>query len=160
MIGVAVALLAACSSDGSDAADPASSSTPSSTAAPGSTTTEPLVFTGDEGSPFCEQLRSVDPSSLVPGDPTDPTALEAGFRRLVGILRDIQALAPPEIEADAQVVAEGIAGLDAALDAVGYDFDALAASSAAAEVTAAVNDPIFTTAGARLSAYRHQVCRL
>jgi hypothetical protein len=94
------------------------------------------------------------------GDPGDPTVVEAGFTRLVGVLRDVHALAPPEIEADAKLVSDGIAALDAALAAVGYDFDALAASPAAAEVTSAVNDPAFTAAGDRLSAYRTQVCHL
>lgn len=58
------------------------------------------------------------------------------------------------------LVAEGMEALDATLAEVGYDFDALAASGAAAEVTAAVNDPAFTVAGDRLNAYRTQVCRL
>jgi hypothetical protein len=50
--------------------------------------------------------------------------------------------------------------LDDALAAVGYDYDALAASGAADEVLTAVNDPAFADAGARLAAYRSQVCGL
>jgi hypothetical protein len=151
------AVLAACS-DGSDEGSGASSTT--AVADPTSSTTEPPTFTGDAGSPFCTLLRDVDPTSLLDGDPGDPAAVEAGFRRLVDVLREVHALAPPEIEADAALVTGGIEALDEALAAVGYDFDALAASPASAEVTAAVNDPAFTSAGNRLSAYRTQVCQL
>ena len=117
-------------------------------------------FTGDPDSPFCSRLREIDPSAVLAGAPGDPADVEVGFRELVRTLRDLRALAPPEVKADAALVADGIEALDAALEAVGYDFDALATSSAAAEVTAAVNDPAFTTAGDRLTAYRTQVCQL
>ena len=83
-----------------------------------------------------------------------------GEDRLVAVLTDATEVAPEEIAADVALVAGGIEALDAALAAVGYDVDALAASPEAAQVTAAVNDPIFTDAGARLSAYRTQVCQL
>jgi hypothetical protein len=53
-----------------------------------------------------------------------------------------------------------VSALDDALSEVGYDFDALAASEAGDEVMAAANDPVFTEAGARLGAYRRQVCEL
>jgi hypothetical protein len=58
------------------------------------------------------------------------------------------------------LVAEGMTSLAAALAAVGYDFDALAAGGNADAVLAAVNDPAFADAGVRLSAYRTQVCQL
>lgn len=64
------------------------------------------------------------------------------------------------MRADAALVADGVEALDGALAAVAYDFDALAASAASAEVIAAVNDPAFSTAGDRLGAYRTQVCHL
>lgn len=105
-------------------------------------------------------MREVDPSAVLAGTPGEPADVEAGFRALVRTLRDLHALAPPEVEADAALVAGGVEALDAALAVVGYDFDALAASSEADVVTAAVNDPAFTTAGDRLTAYRTQVCRL
>lgn len=124
------------------------------------TTTEPLVFTGDAASPFCTLLRDADLTTVLSGDPADPASVETALRRLVGVLRDARALAPPEVEPDAALLAEGVAALDAALAAVDYDFDALAASGAGAEVTAAVNDPAFTAAGDRLAAYRTQVCQL
>lgn len=97
---------------------------------------------------------------MLEGDPNDPTAVEAGFRRLVGVLRDALAVSPPEIEADLALVSEGIETLDATLAAVGYDYEALAASGQAPKLSEAVNDPAFTEAGTRLGAYRTQVCQL
>jgi hypothetical protein len=90
----------------------------------------------------------------------DPTALGAAFQQIVDVLVEAAELAPEEIAADVAFVAEGMTSLDAALAAVGYDFDALAASGDAEEVLAAVNDPAFAEAGTRLSAYRTQVCQL
>jgi hypothetical protein len=145
-----------------DGDESAATTTTTSTTAPveATTTTEPLHFTGDPASPFCTKLREVDLDSLVGGDPGDPAAVEQAFGRLVGALRDIEALAPPEIQADATLVADGIAALDATLAAVGYDFDALAASGAGGAISSLVNDPGFTVAGERLGAYRSQVCGL
>jgi hypothetical protein len=149
--------VAACRDD-----EASTASTTSTTAPPEATTstTAPLQFTGDPASPFCTKLREVDLDSLVGGDPGDPAAVEQAFGRLVGALRDIEALAPPEIQADAALVADGIAALDATLAAVGYDFDALAASGAGGAISSLVNDPGFTVAGERLGAYRSQVCGL
>ncbi len=153
-------LLAACS-DGSDEGRSApQTSTTSDAPAPTSSTTAVPTFAGDPGSPFCEQLRTVDPTALLTGDPSDPTSVQTAFGRLVTVLGALEAVAPPEVRPDAQLVAGGIAALDEALAAVGYDFDALAASAAREEVTAAVNDPAFAEAGNRLGAYRTQVCGL
>lgn len=152
-------MLAACS--GGDDEDAATTTTSESTTSTSSTTTtEPPTFTGDPGSPFCALLRDVDTDAALAGDPNDPTAVGAAFQRLVSILRDASALAPPEIRDDITLVKDGIESLDAALAAVAYDFDALAASGAGPEVSAAVNDPAFADAGARLTAYRTQVCGL
>lgn len=153
MLAVALLVAAACSSD-----DDAGSTT--TTAGATTTTVEVPTFTGDADGPFCARLRDVDPATLLDGEPGEPADVAAGFQELVRTLRDLEAVAPAEVEPDVVLVAEGVAALDAALAAVGYDFDALATSSAAAEVTAAVNDPAFTTAGDRLSAYRAQVCGL
>ncbi len=149
-------MAAACSSGSS--ADSATTTTARSR--PSTTTTSAPTFTGDAQSAFCTLLRGVDTSTVLGGDPGDPTAVEAAFHRLVGLLRDAHTLAPPEIAADLSLVSEGIAALDSALAAVGYDFDALAASGQSAAVVKAVNDPAFAEAGNRLSAYRTQVCQL
>jgi hypothetical protein len=90
----------------------------------------------------------------------DPAALGAAFQQIVDVLVEAAELAPEEIAADVAFVAEGMTSLDAALAAVGYDFDGLAASGDAEEVLDAVNDPAFAEAGTRLSAYRTQVCDL
>jgi len=140
--------------------DEGSGTTTTSGPAALSSTTAPPEYTGDSGSPFCSLLREVDPSTVLAGDADDPASVEAAFRRLVDVLAQATAAAPPEIEADVAFVAAGVDALDGALAEAGYDFDVLAASDAAGEVTAAVNDPAFTDAGIRLSAYRTQVCGL
>ena len=156
-VGLAVVLGASACSGSEDAAERTTTTTSDRTT---STTTTVPTYTGDPQSPFCNLLRGVDTRSVLEGDPNDPAAVEAGFRRLVGVLRDALALSPPEIEADLALVSEGIATLDATLAAVGYDYEALAASGQGPKLSEAVNDPAFTEAGARLGAYRTQVCQL
>lgn len=153
---LAIALLAACS--GGEGEDGEVATAPTTSVAVSST--EPPTFTGDPGSPLCELLREVDPTTILAGDSEDPVALEAGFQRLVEVFDQLRALAPPAIAPDAALIADGLAALDEALAAVGYDFEALAASEIAPDVVAAVNDPAFTAAGDRLAAYRTQVCQL
>lgn len=154
LLAAAVCALAACSSD-----DDGDARVTTSTIAT-TTSSDELAFTGERDGPFCSRLREIDPATVLEGAPGDPAVVEAGFQGLVRTLRDLHALAPPEIELDVTLVVEGVEILDAALAAVGYDFDALAASGGAAEVSAAVNDPAFTAAGDRLSRYRTQVCQL
>ena len=67
-----------------------------------------------------------------------PTGVQASFGSLRTVLADARAQAPDELRADLALVADGIAELDAALAAVGYSYDALAASPAALEVSAAL----------------------
>lgn len=153
-------LLGAVACSGGDGEGAATTTTADPGTAESSSTTAPPDYTGDPGSPFCTLLRDTDPSTILAGDGGDPAAVEQAFTRLVGVFADARALAPSEIAADVGLVADGIQALDAALAAVGYDFTALAATPQAAEVTAAVNDPVFTDAGARISAYRSQVCGL
>jgi hypothetical protein len=148
-----VTLLAACSDDG-ETADEAPDTTTSIT----STTTP--TFTGEADSPFCNLLRDLDVAAVLGDTEEDPAAVGAAFQQIVDVLVDAAELAPEEITADVALVAEGMSSLDAALAAVGYDFDALAASGDAEDVLAAVNDPAFAEAGTRLSAYRTQVCGL
>lgn len=97
---------------------------------------------------------------MLAGDQEDPEQLGRAFQRMVDLLVQAAELAPSEIQADVALVADGMVSLDAALAEVGYDFDALAAGGSSDEVIEAVNDPAFTDAGVRLSAYRTQVCRL
>lgn len=146
---VAVGVAAACSGDDATAGpDPAP------------TTTEAPRFEGDADSPFCVLLRDADVTAVLRGADGSPANVEAGFRAIVDVLDRAAEAAPSEVAEDAAVLADGMAALDEALAAVGYDFDVLAASPDAAEVTEAVNDPAFTVAGDRLRAYRTQVCRL
>jgi hypothetical protein len=139
----------ACSGDDGDAAAPTSTST-----------TEAPTFTGPADSPFCGLLRDVDIQSALTGEEGSPERLRAGFEHLVEVLDQAAELAPDEIAEDAATLADGVAALNEALAAAGYDYDALAVSPEGVEVSRAVNDPAFTVAGDRLEAYRHQVCQL
>ena len=151
-----LALLAGACTGGGDSAGPTTTSAPRTS----TSSTELPAFSGDPDSAFCTLLRDVDPAELLAGDPDDPASVEAGFRRLVGVLHDALALSPPEIETDLGLVSQGIDALDATLAEVGYDFDALAASGQSEALSDAVNDPAFAAAGDRLGAYRTQVCQL
>jgi hypothetical protein len=147
---------AACSSD--DAGDAAATTSPTETST--TTSTPSPTFTGDASSPFCALLDDLALDDAVDAEATDPAAVGEAFRSVVAVLDEAAALAPAEILADVTLVADGMDALDDALAAVGYDYDALAASGAADEVLTAVNDPAFADAGARLAAYRSQVCGL
>lgn len=150
---LAAVVVPACSDDGTPPR------TTSSTSAPDGTTTVPH-FTGDAGSPFCSLLRDLDVGAVLGDTSGTPEAIEAGFTRLLSVLRQAATLAPDELQEDTALILAGMAALDAALRPVGYSFDALAEAPNAVEIAAAVNDPSFTVAGDRVEAYRTQVCRL
>jgi len=152
---VAATLLGACSDDAPVEPEPSDVTTTAAT-----TNTKPPTFTGDSSSPFCTLLRDVDLGSVLAGDQEDPEQLGRAFQQVVDLLVQAAELAPADIQADVALVADGMVSLDAALAAVGYDFDALAAGRSSGEVLDAVNDPAFAEAGVRLAAYRSQVCGL
>lgn len=153
---LALTLATACSG-GSD--DSAPETTVTSTAEAPSPPTTP-TFTGDAESAFCLLLRDIDVDAALDGDPDDPAAVEAAFAVVLAALEDARSAAPAEVAGDVALVAEGMAALDAALAAAGYDFDVLAASGAADELRILVDDPAFEEAGVRVGAYRSQVCQL
>lgn len=140
--------------------DEGSGTTTTASTAGGPSTTSPPDYEGDPDSAFCTLLRDVDTSSILAGDADDPASVEMALGRLIDVLADASETAPPDIVDDVALVAGGVAALDGALAAAGYDFEALAASEAGAEVMQAANDPVFTDAGVRLAAYRTQVCEL
>ncbi|MGK2950050.1 MAG: hypothetical protein ACSLFP_15870 [Acidimicrobiales bacterium] len=150
-------MLAAACSGGSD--DDSGATTTSIATAPSSTSTVPR-FTGDPTSPFCELLRDLDVDAALESDPDDPAAVEAAFAAVLSALEETRAAAPADIAGDVALVAEGMAALDAALAAAGYDFEALAASGAADDLRILIDDPAFEAAGVRVGAYRNQVCQL
>ena len=138
--------LVACSGDDSDAA-------PSSTA-PAEVTTAVPTFTGDPDSEFCTLLRQVDLGTLT-AEGGEDGSIEGAFAQLIDLFLDAEEVAPPEIRPDLAFLGQGIFLLDQSLFAVGYDFDQLPD-----DVVRAVNDPAFTEAGDRITAYRTQVCEL
>lgn len=153
---LALVLAAACSGGSDDD----SGATTTSIAPSSSSTTANPAFTGDPSSPFCRLLRDLDVDAALEGDPEDPAAVEAAFATVVSALESARAAAPADIAGDVALVAEGMSALDAALEAAGYDFEALAASGAADDLRVLIDDPAFAEAGARVEAYRSQVCQL
>ncbi len=150
-----IGLLGSCSGD----PEPSGAGPSTTTTAAGPITTAPS-FTGDADSPFCALLDDVDVATVLGGVNGTPDAVASAFQQLVDLLVQTAELAPSDIQADVALVAGGMVSLDAALATVDYDFDALAASPSSGEVLEAINDPAFADAGARLAAYRTQVCNL
>lgn len=147
---LAVVVLGACSGDdGGDDPD---------AARPSTTTTAPLVFTGDPDGAFCQVLREYSGPDVLGSPSETPEQVEAAYTSAIEILGRIADAAPPELVEDTALVLEGFVALDAALRPVGYDADALLDSPAGPEVVAAVNDPAFAVAGDRIAAYKAQVC--
>lgn len=139
-------VLASCSGGTELADDPTTTVEPSSTSVP--------TFTGDADSAFCTLLEQVDLGTLT-ADGGGDGSIQGAFAQLIDVFLEAELVAPPEIKADITLVGEGVFLLDQALFEVGYDFDRLPD-----EVVQAVNDPSFADAGARLAAYRTQVCAL
>lgn len=138
--------LGACSDDGA--------SEGAGTTTTGPSTTEVPTFTGDADSEFCMLLRDVDLRTLT-GVEGEGRSVQAAFAQLIDLFLDAELVAPPEIKPDMTLLGEGIFLLDQSLSEVGYDFDQLPD-----DVVRAVNDPVFADAGARLAAYRTEVCGL
>jgi hypothetical protein len=132
--------------------DRASEGAGTTTTAP--STTEVPAFTGDADSDFCRLLSDVDLRTLT-GEDGEASSVQAAFAELIDLFVDAELVAPPEIKPDMTLLGEGIFLLDQSLFDVGYDFDRLPD-----DVVRAVNDPAFADAGARLAAYRTQVCGL
>ena len=153
LAATALLILPACSDGGDDEARA------TTTTAVAATTTEAPTFSGDPDSEFCRALRDVDLADPEVPDGS-PESVRANLDHLLDTFRLLRTVAPEEIAADVTLVADGVVALDDALSQVEYDFDALAASGQADELLEATNDPAYAEAGARLTAYRTQVCEL
>ena len=147
---VACLLLAACSDD-AGAPEPSSSSTTTSS----SPTT--VVFAGNADSAFCRLLgEAADRPVLDPFEAgLDAGEVELRFRALQLRFGEFADVAPPELEADLDVLVAALDDLGDELDAVDYDFAALAESGAD---VGGVDDPEFADASDRIAAYGEQVC--
>lgn len=125
-----------------------------------STTTTVLEFTGDPGSAFCGLLHDYASDDGATPPPTTPEETDASYRVVLDQLQAVADAAPDELADDTARVAAGMAAYVDALRAVGFDRDALVDSPEGLEVSAAINDPAFATASARIGAYKEQVCGL
>jgi hypothetical protein len=153
LVVVGVGLIAAgCSGGGSSA-------TGSST----TTLSTQVRFTGSADSAFCTLLRQVDTGTVGgSGDAATatPADLQARFDHLLALLTQVADQAPQELKPDIAAVRTGISTVADALGGVGWSWTALEASSHSIDVAAALNDPSYTGAGTRISAYKAQVCHL
>ncbi|MEQ1786814.1 MAG: hypothetical protein ABL966_07160 [Acidimicrobiales bacterium] len=148
---MAAALALAACADGSDGAQGPTTTVATTATVP---STSVPTFTGDADSAFCTLLAEVDLGTLT-ADGGGDGSIQGAFAQLIDVFLEAEVVAPPEIKADITLLGEGVFLLDQALFEVGYDFDQLPD-----EVVRAVNDPDFADAGARLAAYRTQVCDL
>lgn len=153
-------LLAAC---GSNKAETASRDNTTTTAAAGfkaivvttavGQPTAPTVTAGG-GGPFCDLARSYSDrtkqfiSSL--GDPAKVKELVAESGSLIA---RAQSLAPDEIKADVQRLANSSTQLLAELDKVGYDF-----TKVPADAVARIQTPEVAASATNLAAYNRRVC--
>lgn len=146
---LATAAVGSCSGGDDDAPEGAAAST---------TTT--VRFTGDPESAFCALLRQYAADDANADPPQTPEATDAGYRTVLDQLQAASEAAPPELQEDTALVLAGMAAYVDALRAAGFDQEALAASPRGLEVSAAINDPAFSTANVRIEAYKTQVCAL
>jgi hypothetical protein len=158
---VSAALVAACGGGGSTAktatvaagcsqgtATPTTqSSETGSTEAP---TTAPPKFSGNGSSSWCALDRSFQDSNNFANVTKDPKAWVAQVNDL---LPKAEAAAPGAIKADVATLVAGVRTLVKALVDDNYDFTKLTPAQ-----YAALQDPKFTAAGDRVTAYDKQVC--
>ncbi len=137
---VALVSLAACSS-GDDNEESATTTTVVASTTP---TTE--TFTGSSTSVFCTLARENSTRvSQIGGTASNPEQLAALLADVAPAVREIVAVAPPELKGDVTTLAEG--------------FEKLLASSQEGQLDLTVlTDPEFQTSGQRLLSYSQQVC--
>jgi len=146
-------LLAGCGGD-SDDAEPAAGPTTTTTAAaatPGSIDTN---FTGQGGERFCEVARTVQ-QRLAKLPQANPTELRSLATETEAAIRELQAVVPPEIKGDAQVVFGASIAFFQELARVDYD-----ATKLTPEALAVTQRPEVQASGQRLEAYSQKVCGL
>jgi hypothetical protein len=88
----------------------------------------------------------------------DPAEVEAVFAELGQQLDELEAEAPDQLATDVGLFASGTRRFIEAVADAGYDFEALAAEEAFAELTAEFESPAYTEASQRLQAYAQDTC--
>ena len=97
--------------------------------------------------------------TLFGGDEMDPAAMKAGFEKMGGMIDDLSAKAPAEIEADVALVAKATNALIDLLEKYDYDFMAMVADEeASAELESLMGGADVGEASARLDEWGQTNC--
>ena len=146
--------VSACSGDDRQPPSAAPEETTSSTATAPTTVPD---FSGDPDSEFCELVRGAGDRPVL--DPfeagLEPREVELRFRNLQSRFAEFADASPPELEPILDELLVALEQLGTILDDHDYDFAQVAESGAD---TSVFDDPAFTDAAARISAYETQVC--
>ena len=152
-LGAVLVLLAACSSgsQGSQAKGQATTSVAGGdTAAAGTPNTS---FTGAGSSEYCRLSRDYAASAKKFAVPTNAAELRQVFEDAAKDIKAVLAVAPPEIKADVQTLANGLASIMTVMEAANYDEERFAATPPSLP-------PNFDAASTRIDAYTRNVCGL
>ena len=146
-------VLGGCSggSKGSQAKGPTTTGVPAgATAATGPPDTS---FTGAGSAEYCRLSRDYAASAKKFAVPTNAAELRQVFEEAAKDIKAVLAVAPPEIKADVQTVANGLASIMAVMAAANYDETRFADTPPSLP-------PNFDTASTRIDAYSRNVCGL
>ncbi|HLY81506.1 MAG TPA: hypothetical protein VKQ71_00905 [Acidimicrobiales bacterium] len=135
---VSAVLVAACGGGGS------------AKTAVGTTVAATAKFSGSGSSSWCALDRSFQDSNNFANVTKDP---KAWVKQVNDLLPKVEAAAPGPIKADVATLVTGVRTLVKAIVDDNYDFTKLTADQGAA-----LQDPKFTAAGDRVTAYDKQVC--
>ncbi len=127
------------------------SASTATTGAGNATATTAPSFSGSKNSKYCNLARQFS-QTITPGVSNDPKTL---FQKFDSVLPEYLAAVPSAIKADSQAVIAVFQQLETRLKSVNYDYTKLGPAD-----LALVQDPKFTAALNRLSAYDAQVCGL
>jgi hypothetical protein len=138
-LAVTATLVAACGGGASSAKTAAGTTLPAGS-----------KFSGSNSSSWCALDRSFQDSNNFANASKDP---KAWVKQVNDLLPKVEAAAPGAIKADVATLVTGVRTLVKAIVDDNYDFTKLTADQGAA-----LQDPKFTAAGDRVTAYDKQVC--
>jgi hypothetical protein len=150
LCGLALALLAGCTSDDKKLATPASTSV-----APLPTTVVPVntSFTGQGSAQFCALAKTYSDKFANVGTANTPAQLRSISQDASTAISQAAAAAPAEIKADAQVVSNAFVALFAELQRANFDITKVSPTA-----FTSLQTPEVSTATTRFQAYLRTVC--
>lgn len=117
---------------------------------------------GDDAAAFCdaaEALSGLDPTADVDLDSEDPgAAMAEAFSEFTDGIAALQESAPSEIEADLELIGDGMTTLSDALEEADGDFMALAFDPELAAQLEALDGPEFDQAATNIENYVSEEC--